>query len=212
MESLKQTLDRHKAASGGRVNPAARTVMQHCIADLKASGIEAGALAAGDTMPDFELPDQHGNRKRFYDYLKASRVVLNIYRGGWCPYCNLEMKALAGALPAIREKGVNLVAMSPEVLSKAEATANGSGIGIDILSDAGNVVSQKLGLVFELPEALRPIYRDIGIDLAACNGDETFRLPVPATYIVEQDGCIRYAYVNADYTQRIEPSDIIARL
>ena len=210
MESLKQTLDRHKAASGGKVNPAARAMMQDCIAELKTSGIEAGSLAAGDTMPDFELPDQHGKRKRFYDYLKASPVVLNIYRGGWCPYCNLEMKALAGALPAIRAKGANLVAMSPEVPSKAEVT--GSGIGIDILSDAGNVVSQKLGLVFELPEALRPIYRDIGIDLAAYNGDETFRLPVPATYIVEQNGRIRYAYVNADYTQRMEPSDIIARL
>lgn len=212
MELLKEAIDHHKAESAAKRPADVREIMQRCTADLKASGIEAGALAAGDTMPDFNLPNQHGNWKRFYNYLKSSWVVLNIYRGGWCPYCNLEMKALCEALPAIRAKGANLVGMSPEVPSKAGVTASRNGIAIDILSDAGNAVLDKLGLVFELPEALRPVYQAMGVDLPAYNGDETFRLPVPATYIVEQDGRIRYAYVDADYTQRMEPSDIIARL
>ena len=212
MKSLKQTIDGYKAEVVSKAPADIREIMQRCTADLKASGIEGRVLAAGDKMPDFELPDQHGKMRRFYDYLKSSPVVLNIYRGGWCPYCNFEMKALSEALPAIRAKGANLIGMSPEVPSKAEATASTNGIEIDILSDAGNAVSEKLGLVFELPEVLRPIYQKFGIDIPAYNGDESFRLPLPATYIVEQDGRIRYVYVNADYTERMEPSDIIARL
>ncbi|OYV51096.1 MAG: peroxiredoxin [Burkholderiales bacterium 21-58-4] len=186
--------------------------MMRCTLDLKSSGIEDQAIKAGNKMPDFELPDQHGKTRRFYDYLKSSPVVLNVYRGGWCPYCNFEMKALSEALPIIRGKGARLVGMSPELPSKAEKTASSNGIDIDILYDAGNVVSEKLGLVFELPEMLRPIYEKFGIDLPAYNGDVSFRLPVPATYIVEQDGSIRYAYINADYTERMEPSDILAKL
>ncbi len=112
----------------------------------------------------------------------------------------------------IRAKGAQLVGMSPELPTKAELTTKNNGIDIDILYDAGNAVSERFGLVFELPEALRPIYEQFGIDIPAYNGDNSFRLPVPANYIVEQDGVIRYAYVNADYTERMEPSDILARL
>ena len=149
---------------------------------------------------------------RFYDYLKSSTIVLNVYRGGWCPYCNFEMKALSEALPMIKEKGAQLVGMSPELPSKAEITASSGGINIDILYDSGNVLSERLGLVFELPEVLRQIYEKFGIEIPAYNGDDSFRLPVPATYIVEKDGTIRYAYINADYTERMEPSDILAKL
>ncbi|MDE1943399.1 MAG: AhpC/TSA family protein [Betaproteobacteria bacterium] len=212
MESLKKTIDNFKSEVVSKAPAEIRAVMQRCTQDLKASGIEWSGLKAGDKMPDFQLPDQHGKLHRFYDYLKSAPVVLNVYRGGWCPYCNFEMKALSEALPAIRAKGALLVGMSPELPSKAELTAKKNGIDMDILYDAGNAVSEKLGLVFELPEALRPIYQQFGIDLPAYNGDTSFRLPVPATYIIEQNGDIRFAYINADYTERMEPSDILARL
>jgi peroxiredoxin len=139
-------------------------------------------------------------------------VVLNVYRGGWCPYCNLEMKALHEALPEIEAHGARLVGMAPETPDKAMATAERHRIRIDILSDAGNRVAERLGLVFELPEAMRPIYQSLGIDIPAYNGDDSFKLPVPATYIVRQDGVIAHAFVNADYTQRMEPAEIVARL
>lgn len=212
MELLKKTIDTYKAEVVSKAPAEIREVMLRCTQDLRSSGIEQRGPSTGDVMPDFELPDQHGNIRRFYDYLKSSPVVLNIYRGGWCPYCNFEMKALSEALPAIRSKGATLIGMSPELPYKAEMTANNNGIDIDILYDAGNLVSEKLGLVFELPEVLRPIYKQFGIDIPAHNGDGSFKLPVPATFIVEQNGRIKYAFINADYTERMEPSEIIARL
>jgi peroxiredoxin len=186
--------------------------MAKCTKELKNSGIEDRALRAGDTMPDFELPNQSGELRKLSDYLANSPVVLNIYRGGWCPYCNMEMKALHDALPQIEAQGARLVGMAPETPDKAMESAERNELTIDILSDQGNEIAQQLGLVFELPQALRPIYEKIGIDLPAYNGDDSFKLPVPATYIIGQDGVIRYDFVNADYTQRLEPSDIVNTL
>ena len=163
-------------------------------------------------MPDFALPNQHGAMRRFSDYLAESPVVLNVYRGGWCPYCNLEMKALHDALPGIEQRGARLVGMAPETPDNAVDTAQRHDLRIDILSDAGNRVAERLGLVFELPESLRSIYAGLGIDLPAFNGDDSFRLPVPATYIVGRDGAVAYAFVNADYTRRLEPAEITSFL
>ena len=163
-------------------------------------------------MPDFSLPNQHGEMRRFADFLADSMVVLNIYRGGWCPYCNFEMKALADALPDIEAAGARLVGMAPESPDHAQDTASRHDMGIEILSDAGNVVSEQLGLVFSLAEELRPIYLRAGLDIPAYNGDDSFRLPVPATYIVGSDGMIKADFVNADYTQRMEPAEIVGVL
>ena len=212
MQSLKQQIESYQTETFAKVPQEVRTTMMQCTTDLKESGVEDRALKAGDSIPDFELPNQHGEMRRLYHYLAISPVVLNIYRGGWCPYCNLEMQALGKALPEIEAKGARLIGMSPETPSKAETTADANGIAIDILSDSGNKVSEKLGLVFELPEALRPIYRNFGLDLPACNGDDSFRLPVPATYIIRRDGIISYAFVNADYTRRMEPAEILQQL
>lgn len=212
MTVLKDTIDAYNRAKEERVPADILATMAQCTEDLKRSGIEQRALRTGDTMPDFELPNQHGERRRLSGYLAESAVVLNIYRGGWCPYCNMEMKALRDALPQIEACGARLVGMTPETPDKAMTTAERNGIAIDILSDAGNRVAAEMGLVFDLPQGLRPIYEKLGIDIPAYNGDASFRLPVPATYIVDRLGVIVYDFVNADYTQRLEPSEIVARL
>lgn len=212
MSNLKDNIDAYNAAKKEKVPAEILATMAQCTEDLKMEGIEARALRSGDTMPDFELPDQHGNLRRLSDYLSQAPVVLNIYRGGWCPYCNMEMKALHDVLPKIQAAGAILIGLSPESPDKALTTAENNEIDIDILSDSGNRTIERLGLVFELPQALRPIYEKIGIDVPAYNGDDSFRLPVPATYIIGQDGVIRFAFVNSDYTQRLEPSDIVGKL
>ncbi|MDT8404772.1 peroxiredoxin-like family protein [Sulfuriflexus sp.] len=186
--------------------------MASCTAALKDTGLEDRALHTGDTMPDFVLPNQHGEMRRLSDYLAASPVVLNVYRGGWCPYCNMEMRALQAALPEIEAQGARLVGMSPETRDKAMSTAEVNAIDIDILSDVGNKVAEQMGLVFELPEALRAVYDQFGLDIPAYNGDDSFRLPVPATYIINRDGMIVYDFVNVDYTRRVEPAVIIEKL
>jgi peroxiredoxin len=212
MGALKDKIDAYNAVKQEKVPAETLATMTEATEELKRSGIEDRALKTGDTMPDFELPNQHGERRHLSDYLAESPVVLNIYRGGWCPYCNMEMKALHDALPEIESRGARLVGMAPETPNKALSTAERHEIAIDILSDAGNQVAEQLGLVFELPQALRSIYEKLGIDVVAYNGDSSFKLPVPATYIIGQDGVILYHFVNADYTLRLEPSEIVAKL
>ena len=212
MSTLKDAIDRYNEQKIQRVPSEILHAMAQATAELKTSGIEQRAVHIGDQMPDFELPNQYHERRRFTDYLQKSPVVLNIYRGGWCPYCNLEMKALHQALPQIEALGAQLVGMAPETPDKARATAQSHQINIDILSDADNQVAERLGLVFTLPDYLRPLYENLGIDIPAYNGEASFKLPVPATYIVQQDGLIAHAFVNADYTQRLEPAEIVAHL
>jgi len=119
------------------------------------------------------------------------------------------MKALQGVQKEIESYGAMLVGMAPETPDRALSTAERAGISIDILSDTGNRVAERIGLVFELPQALRPIYEKFGIDIPAFNGDDSFKLPVPATYIIGQDGMIVYDFVNADYAMRLEPAEIV---
>ena len=190
MGVLQEAIDAYNAQKLAAVPTEILETMSGATEALKASGIESRAIRVDDQMPDFELPNQHGELRRFSDYLKHSPVVLNVYRGGWCPYCNLEMKALSEALPEIEARGARLVGMAPETPDKAMDTAERHRIRIDILSDAGNRVVERLGLVFELPEALRPVYQGLGIDIPSYNGDDSFKLPVPATYIVAQDGVV----------------------
>ncbi|OIR05111.1 putative peroxiredoxin bcp [mine drainage metagenome] len=209
MNNLTQAIAEYDAGKNARVPADILALMNRCTEELKASGIENRALRVGDRMPDFELPDQHGVLRRFSDYLKKAPVVLSIYRGGWCPYCNLEMKALAAAQLEIERHGALLVGMAPELPDKALETAANNGASFDILSDSGNRVSERLGLVFTLHEALRPIYERFGLDIPAYNGDRTFKLPMPATYVVDRDGTIVHAFVDADYTRRLEPAEIL---
>lgn len=212
MGALKDMIDAYNAGKIKKVSAEILATMAQATEELRRSGIERRALRTGDAMPDFELPNQHGEQRRLSDYLARSPIVLNVYRGGWCPYCNMEMKALHDVLPEIQAHGAQLVAMAPETPDKAVLTAERHAIDIDILSDAGNQIAEEMGLVFELPQALRPVYEKTGIDLPAYNGDNSFKLPVPATYIVGQDGVIAYHFVNADYTQRLEPAEIVAKL
>jgi peroxiredoxin len=212
MGVLKDEITAYNKAKREQVPAAILATMAQCTDDLRVSGIENRALGSGDSVPDFELPNQQGEPRRLRDYLAESPLVLNIYRGGWCPYCNMEMKALHDVQPEIEARGARLIGMSPETPDRAMSTAERNGMTIDILSDAGNKVAEQMGLVFSLPEALRAIYEKFGIDLPAYNGDDSFRLPVPATYIIGQNGVIVYGFVNADYTLRLEPRDILANL
>ena len=186
--------------------------MQNATEELIGSEIADKSLKVGDRIPDFALPNAMGNAVCVNDLLDNGPVVLNFYRGGWCPYCNLELHALQQALPEIESQGARLVAISPETPDHALTTAESHDLGFEVLSDAGNQVARKFGLVFTLAEELRPIYAGFGIDIPAYNGDETFELPMPATYVVSGDGIICYAFVNADYTKRAEPDEVVRAL
>jgi peroxiredoxin len=182
------------------------------MAKLLESGIAQAAIGVGDHFPAFALPDADKQPKSLSTLLEGGPVVINFYRGAWCPYCNLEMNALQQRLPDIRAAGATLVAISPQTPDFSFDQVTKARLDFDVLSDVGNVLSRKCGLVFTLPERLRPIYQAWQLDIPAHNSDDSYELPIPATYILNQDGSIRYAYVNMDYTQRLEPDVIIEQL
>lgn len=212
MKSLKEQIADFNEEKIKRIPKDILDTMNTATIGLKAINLEENTLKTGDKTPDFSLLDHKGTNRAISDYLKESTIVLSFYRGGWCPYCNLELSALQKTLPEIEQAGARLVAISPETPDHSLSTREKDELSFDILYDQGNEVARLFGLVFELPEALRPIYANLGIDIPEYNGDDTFKLPMPATYIINQDGEILYHFVDADYTQRSEPAEIVERL
>lgn len=184
-------------------------VMSKATADLENSGVVDNSLKVGDKAPDFELPDPTGTQVKLSELLKNGPVVINFYRGQWCPYCNLELRAFQQLLPEFQQSNAQVIAISPELPDNSLSVKEKHNLAFPVLSDVGNAIARDYGLVFALAESLRSLYKGFGINIPASNGDDSFELPVPATYIVDTDGTIRYAYANADYTLRAEPADVL---
>ncbi len=180
--------------------------------ELLGSDITDNTLITGSTAPDFTLPNATGTELTFSEQLKNGPIVLSFYRGGWCPFCNLEFAALNSILPQIKSLGASLIGISPETADASLSTAEKHQLQFEILSDSDNKIASQFGLVMTIPERMRPHYLSWGFDLPAVNGNDSFQLPVPATYIISPDGRIAAHYVNKDYTQRMEPEDIITAL
>lgn len=189
-----------------------RLVFERAQAKMLRSNAGARARRVGEIAPDFELPDSRGGSLSLSELLRGGPVVLSFYRGGWCPYCNLEFKALADRLPDIRARGASLVGISPELPDTAMSTRERTDLPFEVLSDIGNRTAEDYGLVMEVPDIVRPLYEAWGVDLLERNGDASWRLPLPATYVVDASGVIVAGYVNKDHTLRMEPADIVSAL
>ena len=173
------------------------------------SGDAPQGLQVGDQLASFELPNQLGQTISLDELQGDSNIVISFYRGGWCPYCNIELCVLQQALPEFKSHGARLIAISPQLPDESMSTAEKNELSFPVLSDVGNKVAREFGLVFTLSEQLRPLYESFNIDLPATNGDKSFELPIPATFIIDSDGVVKGAFVNADYKQRMDLSDII---
>lgn len=182
--------------------PDPKVVVRKATQDLILSGLAEKALHQGEKAPDFELPDAHGKPVKLSTLLAKGPVVLIFYRGGWCPYCNLQLRSYQQALPDIHALGAELVAVSPQTPDKSQSTAEVDGLAFPVLSDKGNQVARRFRLVFRVPDDVYRAYEGFGINLETANGDATHELPMPGTYVVDRDGTIRFAYVNADYRVR----------
>lgn len=210
--SLQLQLDAFAAGFVDKVPAEIRTAMRAADADLLASGITATALKAGDKAPDFALTDVHGQTETLAALLRQGPVVVSFYRGGWCPYCNLELRALQQILPEMQTLDASLVAISPEKPDESLSTAEKNELAFPVLSDLGSKVAAQFGIAFDLAEALRPIYTQLGHGLPDRNGDDSWQLPIPATYVIGRDGIIRFAFVDTDYRSRLEPAAILDAL
>jgi len=186
--------------------------MHHATAELIASGAAEHALKAGDLAPVFILNDPDGKPVSSTELLQRGPLVISFYRGVWCPYCNMELQALEAALPQLARTGASVIAISPQVAANSRKSVRQNTLSFPILSDPGNTVAATFGLRFALPDYLVELYKSLKNDLPAFNGDGSWTLPMPARYVIAQDGTIAYAEVNPDYTRRPDPSELLPTL
>jgi peroxiredoxin len=187
--------------------------MHRSTAELIASGAAAKALKAGDRAPEFTLEDPSGKPISSAELLAEGPLVVTFYRGVWCPYCNMDLQALQEALPELAAQGAKLVAISPQTAANSRRSARENKLGFPILSDPGNELASRFGLRFKLQDYLIDLYKTaFKNDLAVVNGDKSWTLPMPARFVIGQDGIIAYAEVNPDYTNRPDPSEMLPTL
>lgn len=187
-------------------------VMKRATDELIASGQAGRTLKVGDKAPVFTLNDPEGNPVSSAELLSKGPLVISFYRGVWCPYCNMELQALEAALPQYLELGASLVAISPQVQANSRKSVRQNHLTFPILSDAKSQVAEAFGLRFKLPDYLVDLYKGFGNDLPTFNDDPEWVLPMPGRFVIGQDGLIKYAEVNPDYTQRPEPTDLLPAL
>ena len=195
-----------------KVPPEVLNLMLGTTRRLVDSGIAEKSLKVGEKAPDFNLPNPQGESVNLPSLLEKGPVVLNFYRGGWCPYCNLELNAYQKRLQDIDALGASLVAISPQTPDSSLSTAEKNDLKFDVLSDIGNKTANQFGLVFQLPLELHELYLKFGINIPKSNGDDSWEIPMPVTYVIDKDGTVQYAYANADYTKRAEPDEVISKL
>ena len=184
---------------------------QKSIDELRQSGILEQALNIGDTAPEFVLPNAIGNKISLYDSLLRGPVVLVWYRGGWCPYCNLQLQHIQKKLGEIEAAGGQVIAISPELPDKTMTTKERHMLEYQVLSDVDNDVADHYRLAYSVPDYVVDHY-DLSITLNEYNGNDSKRLPLAATYIIDKSGVIEYAFLDADYKNRASPEEIIAIL
>ncbi|HEY2837106.1 MAG TPA: peroxiredoxin-like family protein [Rhizomicrobium sp.] len=203
---------KEKLAARRVLDPVWKARYDGLVRRLVEAQIGQDALKAGDTCPDFMLPSAEGALINSADLLSKGPVVLSFYRGKWCPYCVTELEALKEATHDIDELGATLVAVTAEDCGGALAAKRDRALEFEILCDIENGLGLTFGLLFRVPPDFRDNYRGIGVDFPLIYGNDSWFLPVPATYVVGQDGVIRHAYVNPDFRERLDPQEILGVL
>lgn len=206
-QTLKSILDEKKEDFEQKADDYKKKIYKEGIEAVANSGILKQAKNIGDIAPNFTLNNALEKPVALNDYLKKGKVVLTWYRGGWCPYCNLTLRQLQNELPNFKANGANLIALTPELPDKSLSTAKKHDLEFEVLSDVGNVVAKEYGIVFELIDEVAKSYNE-AFDLESYNGDHSNQLPLAATYVINENGKIIYAFLDADYRNRAEPSKI----
>ncbi|WP_130345415.1 peroxiredoxin-like family protein [Herbihabitans rhizosphaerae] len=189
-----------------------RETMKRGAHELADSGLSEHALGVGAVAPRFSLPSATGEHVTLDELLTRGPLVLTFYRGAWCPYCNLALRALQLHHDAIRERGAHLVAVSPQVPDESLSLTEKHELDFDVLTDIGSDTAKQYGIAFDLSDELGALYDRLGFDLQHVNAGHARTLPLPATYVIDTHGVIRWAFVDTDYTVRAEPADILAAL
>lgn len=210
---LQQSLDRIKERIEGRMPSEFVKIMHESTQKLEDSGIGEKILKQGDKAPNFELLNQNGEIISSEQLLLKGPLVLTFYRGVWCPYCNTDLAYLNKYKDILESKGATLLGLSPQKPEYNKQVVEGQKLNYDLLTDVENNTASAFGLRWEMIDPLKSLYaNNFGISLPAYNGDESWTLPVPSRFIIEQDGFIRYAEYSVDYTKRPDPNILVDHL
>ena len=213
MTSLSQQLEDYRAGWRERVPAERRAAMERHIAHLEQTGFGKAAKQVGDLAPDVTLPDAHGVPVSLARLRETGPVVLVFYRGGWCPFCNMQLKAYEAVLPRIAATGASLVAVSPEKPDDTVSTREKNALTFPVLSDIGQTAGKAFGLVYAFTDELRSVYDGFNLDIPGKNGTpDDWSLPLSATYVIGRDGRILFADTGVDYRHRTDPLDVLAVL
>jgi peroxiredoxin len=195
-----------------RLSPEFTAIVDRMVARLEASNVGQSAPHPGEAMPDFMLPDENGRLVRLADLLEVGPVVLSFHRGHWCPYCRLNADALAKITPDVERLGAQVVAISPEKRQFGAALKSYAKAPFSVLADIDNAYALELNLLFWVGDEKRTAMRAGGFDIASYQGNDTWMLPIPATFIIGRDGLVRARYIDPDYRHRMEVEALMAAL
>jgi peroxiredoxin len=210
MTVLQDHLDEITANTRNLVQPERMAISERAVQELLASGIENRILPVGAIAPEFTLPDASGRPVRSTDLLALGPLVLNFFRGRWCAYCVTELEAWRDLYPSLREAGALLAAIGPQTARQSDFMVGQHGLPFPVLTDTGCAVAEQFGLVYTIPQYHRDYYRSILVNIPFVNGDQTWRLVLPATYVLARDRRVLYAQAHADFRVRPEPEEVLA--
>jgi peroxiredoxin len=210
MTALQDQLDEITANTRHLVQQERLAVGERAVAELFASGIEDRILPVGGVAPGFELNDATGRLVRGEDMLALGPLVIKFFRGRWCPYCVTELEAWRDLYGTIREREALMVAIGPQTERQSDFMAGQHGLPFPVLSDPGNLIAEKFGLVYTVPEYHRAYYQSILVNIPFVNGEPSWRLPIPATYVIAKDRKVLFAEAHADFRVRPEPEEALA--
>jgi len=210
MSRLLTEIKKYQEGFKKRAPKSIQNTMLEATKRLEEESISKNALKNGDTAKKFTLPNAVGNNISLDEVLENNDyAVVSFYRGSWCAYCNFELKALQDRNEELKELGAQLVAISPQTPDASMSTKEKNELEFEVLSDTENVIAKEYGLVFSLAEELRPIYLSFGIDIPAANEEDSYELPMPATYVINKNKEIVFSFIDEDYTKRCEPQNVI---
>ncbi|HEU5068038.1 MAG TPA: peroxiredoxin-like family protein [Sphingomicrobium sp.] len=211
-EDAAKTFDRVRSELMAEFNEADRQAYAHLVDWLRETDAASHALQVGDTAPDFLLPDEEGRLHSSRQLRGEGPLVVSFYRGGWCPFCNAELRALQAIKGELNGLGADLVVLSPDTRDLPRQLKQQLNLDLTMLADVDHGVATSYGLLFRVPDETRAHYASLGYDFGHRHGMSEWMLPIPATYVLDQDGVVRDAFVEPDFTIRQEPLDILARV
>ncbi|HWR16706.1 MAG TPA: peroxiredoxin-like family protein [Terriglobales bacterium] len=210
--TLRDELDERRTLMRRFVPAATQAVNDRATEEFRHAALAQRALKIGDKAPTFTLSDARGKTVKSADLLSQGPLIVTFIRGRWCPFCCATLEAWQGALPQVKAAGSNIVAVTPMSVPQCDFMRDQHKIAFPILSDPGNKVASQFGIAYQVPDYQQQLFATVFINLPHINGDDSWSLPLPATFAIAPDGTIRYSWANEDYTLRAEPAEVLASL